>query len=355
MEKVVINPDFWQNRRVFITGHSGFKGSWMALWLTEMGAKVHGYALQPSTNPNLLELIDLENRLAQSTIGDIRDLPELSKALGSAQPSVVVHMAAQPLVRESYRTPVETFSTNVMGTVNLLESVRQTESVEAVVIVTTDKCYQSQDWIRPYRENDRLGGHDPYSSSKACAELVTEAYRSSFLADSRVQVATARAGNVIGGGDWAADRLIPDFLRALDAQETLLVRSPNAVRPWQHVLEPLFGYLLLSERLVEGGNAFAEEWNFGPEDSDARPVSWIVERLCREAVDAKWEIERNSQPHETKVLKLDSAKAKSQLGWHPHWSIETALEKTIDWHAAWKSDQDMLAISLEHITSYLNR
>ena len=348
-----MSSDFWSDRSVFLTGHTGFKGGWMALWLSHMGARVHGYSLTPPTTPNFFTVVDLKNRLQQSTIGDIRNLSPLSDALKVAKPSVVIHMAAQPLVREPYNTPVETFTAHVMGTVNLLESVRQTDTVEAVVNITTDKCYENQECIQAYRENDRLGGRDPYSSSKACAELVTTAYRHSFLANSSVQVATVRAGNVIGGGDWATDRLIPDFLRALDAGETLCIRSPNAVRPWQHVLEPLSGYLTLAEKLVQEGNEFANAWNFGPEESDAMPVSWIVEQLCSRVSGAKWEIEGRSQPHEAGLLKLDSAKAKAHLGWSPRLSLEIALNKTVDWHLAWRRGQNMSAFSIQQIEAYL--
>jgi CDP-glucose 4,6-dehydratase len=261
-------------------------------------------------------------------------------------------MAAQPLVRESYKNPVNTFTTNVIGTVNLLEAVHQSETVKAIVNVTTDKCYENQEWLWPYRENDRLGGHDPYSSSKSCAEIATAAYRDSFLAEVGKQLASARAGNVIGGGDWAADRLIPDFLRAIDSDETLRIRSPNAVRPWQHVLEPLSGYLLLAERLVTDGAEFADAWNFGPDEFDSKPVSWILDRLCQKIPSAHWELEGSPQPHEAGQLKLDSAKAKNRLGWVPRWSLETALDKTVDWHKAWKEGQSMTDISIQQIEIY---
>jgi CDP-glucose 4,6-dehydratase len=241
-----MSPDFWRNRSVFLTGHTGFKGGWIALWLSQLGAKVYGYSLAPPTTPNLFTEIQLQDRLYKSVTADIRDLPSLTTAMRKANPSVVIHMAAQPLVRESYNIPVDTFTTNVIGTVNVLEAVRQSKTVQAIINVTTDKCYENQEWIWPYRENDRLGGHDPYSSSKSCAEIAAAAYRDSFFAKVGKQLASARAGNVIGGGDWATDRLIPDFLRAIDVDETLRIRSPNAVRPWQHVLEPLSGYLMLA-------------------------------------------------------------------------------------------------------------
>ena len=325
----------------------------MALWLSHLGAKVYGYALSPPTTPNFFTETQLQDRLAQSTLGDIRNLEALTQAMRQAQPSVVIHMAAQPLVRDSYQAPVETYATNVMGTVNVLEAARQTETVQAIVNITTDKCYQNQEWIWPYREVDRLGGHDPYSSSKACAELVTTAYRHSFLADAGIHLASVRAGNVIGGGDWAKDRLIPDFLRALDAGETLRVRSPHAIRPWQHVLEPISGYLLLAEKLIPDGEAYAEAWNFGPEEADAKPVSWIVDRLCKKVPGSRWELEGTPQPHEAGLLKLDSAKARFQLGWIPRWNLETALDKTIEWHQAWRQGRSMADVSIQQLESYL--
>ena len=267
-----MTSSFWNGKTVFVTGHTGFKGGWIAHWLSELGACVHGYALNPPTTPNFFTETNLQERLVGANIGDIRDLGLLDKAIKQSKPDIVIHMAAQPLVRESYNTPVETFSANVMGTVNVLEASRRVGTVKAIVNITTDKCYDNKEWIWPYRESDRLGGHDPYSASKACAEIVAAAYRSSFLSDADIQLASVRAGNVIGGGDWATDRLIPDFLRALDAGETLKIRSPNAVRPWQHVLEPLSGYLMLAEQLYEQGEPFAEAWNFGPNEEDARSV-----------------------------------------------------------------------------------
>lgn len=348
-----VNPQFWQGRSVFLTGHTGFKGGWMALWLTHMGASVSGYALDPPTTPNLFTENELEARLYKSTIGDLRDLVTLTEAIKSAKPAIVIHMAAQPLVRESYRTPVDTFSTNVIGTVHLLEAVRQVESVEAVVVITTDKCYENQEWLWSYRENDRLGGYDPYSSSKACAEIVTAAYRTSFFDKAGIKLASARAGNVIGGGDWATDRLIPDFFRAMQKDEVLKIRSPYAVRPWQHVLEPVGGYLQLAERLVLDGSAFNGAWNFGPEEVDAKPVSYVANYLNEKITYAHWDIEPNPQLHEAGLLKLDSSKAKKHLNWRPKWSLETALDATIDWHLAWKAGQSMSEISLQQIETYL--
>lgn len=352
MEDLVMSPGFWHGRAVFLTGHTGFKGGWIALWLSQLGAQVYGYALNPPTNPNFYTATRLGDRLANSTIGDIRDLQKLAAAMSAAKPSVVIHMAAQPLVRESYNTPVETFTANVIGTVNIMESVRQAETVEGIVNITTDKCYENREWIWPYRENDRLGGHDPYSASKACAEIAAASFRSSFLTQAGIQLASVRAGNVIGGGDWAPDRLIPDFMRALDAGKTLRIRAPRAVRPWQHVLEPLSGYLMLAERLVTDGTDFAEAWNFGPDESDAKPVSWIMERLCQKIPHANWELERTPQPHEAGLLKLDSTKAKNRLGWAPRWSLETALDKTVEWHRAWKEGQSMAEVTINQIEAY---
>lgn len=347
-----MNRAFWRGKRVFLTGHTGFKGGWLALWLADMGAEVHGYALTPPTEPNFYSVANLQDRLTSSTIADIRDAAAFVQAMQAARPDIVFHLAAQPLVRHSYAEPVETYSVNVMGTVNLLESVRQTPSVKAVVNVTTDKCYENREWVWPYRENEAMGGFDPYSSSKACSELVTAAYRRSFLESAGIQLASARAGNVIGGGDWADDRLVPDFLRALDAGQTLAIRSPLATRPWQHVLEPLSGYLSLAEKLFIEGKAFAEAWNFGPDDADARPVQWIVEYLCSQVPDATWQCDTSPQPHEAHLLKLDSSKAKSQLGWHPRWDLKAALGMTLAWHQGWKRGADMTAITVQQIQTY---
>ena len=349
---MVVNPAFWRGRRVFLTGHTGFKGGWLSLWLAELGAEVHGYALAPPTEPNLFTTAGVEKRLAASTLADIRDAAKLEQAMQAARPEVVLHLAAQPLVRQSYAEPVETFAVNVMGTVNLLEAVRRTPGVKAVVNVTTDKCYENREWVWPYRENEALGGHDPYSGSKACSELATAAWRRSFLDAAGVQVASARAGNVIGGGDWAADRLVPDFLRALDAGRPLVVRSPLATRPWQHVLEPLSGYLTLAEKLCSEGAAFAEAWNFGPDEADARPVQWIVETLCARVPGAAWQHDAAPQPHEAHTLRLDSAKAHARLGWRPRWILSRALEATLEWHQAWKAGADMAEFSLGQIREY---
>ncbi|MBF9022602.1 CDP-glucose 4,6-dehydratase [Rhodobacterales bacterium FZCC0069] len=350
-----MNPSFWKNKTVFLTGHTGFKGGWMAHWLYELGASVHGFSCAPPTQPNFFTETRLQTRLARSVIGDIRDFTALMGALKTSKPDIVIHMAAQSLVRESYKTPVDTFSANVMGTVNLLEAARQVGTAKAIINITTDKCYENKEWIWPYRENDHLGGRDPYSSSKACADIAAAAYRSSFLADANIHLASVRAGNVIGGGDWATDRLLPDFLRALESQKTLSIRSPNAVRPWQHVLEPLSGYLMLAQKLYEEGAAFAEAWNFGPNDEGAKSVGWIVEQLCAQIPAARWEIHNVKQAHEANMLKLDSSKARARLGWVPRWSLETALSKTIEWHQAWSNREDLAGVTSEQIQVYVNQ
>lgn len=352
VEDMGLNNNFWQGKCVFLTGHTGFKGGWLSLWLQSMGAQVHGYALNPPTEPNLFTIANVDMHMASSTIADIRDAQALRVAMQSAQPDVVFHLAAQPLVRYSYTEPVETYAVNVMGTVHLLEAVRATPSVKAVVNVTTDKCYENREWDWGYRENEAMGGFDPYSSSKGCAELVTSAYRQSFLDVAGISVASARAGNVIGGGDWAADRLIPDFLRAMDDGKTLTIRSPNSTRPWQHVLEPLSGYLMLAEHLHVAGQDFAEAWNFGPTDSDARPVQWIIERMAEMRGDVKWQLDQALQPHEANYLKLDSSKARNRLRWQPRWQLQAALQKTLEWHEAWKNAEDMRLVSLAQIAEY---
>jgi CDP-glucose 4,6-dehydratase len=347
-----VNSDFWQDKKVFLTGHTGFKGSWLALWLQSMGAKVTGYALSPPTEPNLFTVAKVEQGLVQSIMGDIRNAEQLRLAMQIAQPDIVLHLAAQALVRYSYAQPIETYSVNVMGTVHLLEAVRATPSVKAVVNVTTDKCYENREWHWGYRENEALGGFDPYSSSKGCAELVTAAYRQSFLHEAGVALASARAGNVIGGGDWASDRLLPDFLRAIDANELLIIRSPEATRPWQHVLEPLSGYLRLAERLFTDGADFAEAWNFGPLDEDARSVRWIIEQLAIHRPDLSWQCDNTPQAHEAHYLKLDSSKAGQRLSWQPRWRLATALQKTLAWHDAWRDNQNMQTITLAQIDDY---
>jgi CDP-glucose 4,6-dehydratase len=355
MEGVALNRRFWEGRRVFITGHTGFKGGWLSLWLEELGARVTGYSLGPPTEPSLFELAAVSDGLTSLT-GDIRDAGALAEAVAVADPEVVFHLAAQPLVRDSYRRPVETYSTNVLGTVHLLEAVRHAPAARAVVIVTTDKCYEDDGTGAPHSEGARLGGHDPYSSSKASAELVTSAYRASFLSDGAAAVATARAGNVIGGGDWAADRLIPDAVRAWSRGETLRVRYPAAVRPWQHVLDPLHGYLLLAQRLWEQGQALAEAWNFGPDESDSREVRWVVERVGELwGEHARWAQDPAASPHETMALRLDCSKAKTRLGWQPLLRLPDALDLTVQWYRRYAGGGAMGGVTREQIRAFQQR
>jgi len=349
-----MNSEFWRGKRIFLTGHTGFKGSWLALWLHKMGANIYGYSLNPPTELNLFTVARVNEVVTTSFIHDIRDSEEITNAIRSSKAEVVFHLAAQPLVRYSYAQPLETYEVNVNGTINLLQAIRITPSVRAVVIVTTDKCYENREWIWAYRENESLGGYDPYSSSKACVEILTNAWRHSYFEDNQVAVATVRAGNVIGGGDWAADRLIPDFLRAIDSGKVLRIRSPESVRPWQHVLEPLSGYLQLAERLFTEGGSYAEAWNFGPAEGETHSVHWIVEYLKLNYPDAKWESELEPQLHEDLYLKLDSAKARARLGWAPRWRLETALDKTAEWHSAWRQGKDMQKMSLSQIAEYVS-
>ena len=350
---MTLAPDFWRGKRVFLTGHTGFKGSWLSLWLQSLGAKVHGLSLQPPTTPNLFTVAEVEGGMASHTIADIRDLGTVQRAMYAVQPEIVIHMAAQPLVRLSYAEPVETYATNVMGTVHVLESARKIPSVKAIVVVTTDKCYENKEWAWGYRENESMGGHDPYSNSKGCAELVTSAYRNSFLQSSGIAVASARAGNVIGGGDWAADRLVPDILRAFEDNQPITIRNPQSTRPWQHVLEPLSGYLTLAEHLYTHGQAYAEGWNFGPRDDDARSVEWIVEHMVKSwGKGASWQQDGGDHPHEANYLKLDISKAKARLGWQPRWPLGTALELITTWHQAFLAKADMKKLCLAQIQQY---
>lgn len=343
------NPDFWHSKRVLMTGHTGFKGSWLSLWLQSMGATLRGVALTPPTEPALFKVARVADGM-EHCIADIRDFSAVKAQMDAFKPEIVIHMAAQPLVRLSYQQPIETYATNVMGTAHVLEAARHCGSVKAIVNITTDKCYENREWVWGYREDEPMGGHDPYSSSKGCAELVSSAYRKSFLMDAGIAMATARAGNVIGGGDWAPDRLVPDVLRALQGNEPVLIRNPHAIRPWQHVLEPLSGYLLLAERLYTQGQSEAEGWNFGPLDEDARPVQWIVEHLCQIwGNDATWVIQPGDHPHEANFLKLDISKVRQRLHWAPRWSLETALRHITDWHQAWLKGQDMHAVCLQQI------
>ena len=347
----------FKDRKVLITGHTGFKGSWLCLLLSKLGADVHGYALEPNTTPSLFNKANI-GELVTSVIGDIRDYEKLLGIVQQIKPEIIIHMAAQALVRESYKNPVETYAVNVMGTVNLLEAIRHTPGIKAVVNVTTDKCYENREWHWAYRENEPMGGYDPYSNSKGCSELVTAAYRSSYFNPKEYQkhgvaLASARAGNVIGGGDWANDRLIPDFIRAISKSEEVRIRSPYAIRPWQHVLEPLTGYLTLAAKLFAEGPKYAEGWNFGPNDKDARTVEWITAAICRFwGNGASFSIDTNPQPHEANYLKLDWSKAKAELGWIPKWDVETTLKSIVDWTKAYLRGEDLRALCYNQIGIY---
>lgn len=348
---------FWRGRRVFLTGHTGFKGGWLALWLANAGAAVRGYALDPSTQPSFFETAGIANAI-EDVRGNLLDRPSLEASLREFSPEVVFHLAAQPLVRYSYADPLGTYATNIMGTAYVLEAVRKTPSVRAVVCITTDKCYENREWVWPYREADALGGHDPYSSSKACAEIVSAAYRSSFYSvekpgEHRVALATARAGNVIGGGDWSEDRLIPDLIRGFQAGRPVLIRNPKAIRPWQHVLEPVRGYLQLAERLLAGNSDAESAFNFGPVAEDAWPVDQIANHLVAAwGQGASWTRDDSSSVHEARLLRLDSSKARTQLDWKPRLDIDSALRWTVDWYRACHTGHDMNAFTLKQINDY---
>lgn len=355
--EALVSDSMWQGRRVLVTGHSGFKGSWLTLWLHAMGAEVTGFALPPPTEPSLFETARIAE-LIDHIEGDVRDLAAVRAAVARARPEIIFHLAAQPLVRLSYEQPVETYATNVMGTVHLLEAARHVAEVQAIVCITSDKCYENREWVWPYRESDPMGGHDPYSSSKGCAELVIAAYRNSYFSSGGPALASVRAGNVIGGGDWAVDRLVPDLVRAFEASASPLIRSPDAVRPWQHVLEALGGYLLLAEKLLAGqlqddGHSFADGWNFGPSDEDARPVSWIVERMRSAWGDAGEVIsDTGLRPHEAGLLRLDCSKARAALGWRPALKLEQALDWIVAWHKTVDGGGDARAVTLAQIADY---
>ncbi len=350
-----VNPEFWNGKRVFLTGHTGFKGSWLSIWLNSMGAIVKGFSLTPNTSPSLFIEANIDD-LIESEIGDIRDLNAISTSMKIFNPDVLIHMAAQPLVRLSYKEPVETYSTNVMGTVHVLEAARACANLKAIVSVTTDKCYENQEWPWGYRENEPMGGHDPYSSSKGCAELVTSAYRKSFFSsEDSPALASARAGNVIGGGDWAENRLIPDILRAFENSVPVIIRNPLSTRPWQHVLEPLSGYLMLAEALFEKGDLFAEAWNFGPNDQDCQPVDWILNKMTKTwGENASWKLDTDNNPHEAGFLKLDCSKVKSRLKWEPKWNLDFTLDLIVKWHQDWRSGKNTQKQCLQEIEAYYN-
>ncbi len=347
----VIDPAFWQGKRVFITGHTGFKGSWLSLWLQQLGVQVKGYALPAPTNPSVFDLCDVASGM-ESEIADIRDLEQIKGSMASFAPDILIHMAAQPLVRHSYVDPVETYQTNVLGTVNVLEAARAVDDLKVIINITTDKCYQNNEWEWGYRENDPMGGDDPYSSSKGCAELVSAAYKKSFfdLAKKPKRIATVRAGNVIGGGDWAEDRLIPDILKSFEKAESVKLRNPHAIRPWQHVLEPLSGYLMLAEQLWNAGDDYLSAWNFGPHPDSMVPVGLIAESMASQwGGGAKVEMDAGHHPHEASILKLDISRALSHLGWAPKLSLQQALGLIIEWHKAYIENRDMREITLQQI------
>jgi CDP-glucose 4,6-dehydratase len=351
-----VSPEFWKNKRVFLTGHTGFKGSWLSLWLQDMGANVKGFSLAPHTSPNLFD----EARVAEgmeSDIGDIRSLEAVTASMLAFNPDILFHMAAQPLVRLSYAEPVATYATNVMGTLHVLEAARKCKNLKIIVAITTDKCYENKEWAWGYRENEAMGGHDPYSSSKGCAELLIASYRNSFFnTTDSPSIASVRAGNVIGGGDWSDDRLIPDILRAFEKGESVIIRNPLSTRPWQHVLEPLSGYLVLAENLFFEGDTFAEAWNFGPKDEDCQSVERILNTMIlRWGKSASWKLDDNNNPHEAGFLKLDCSKAKQKLGWEPKWNLEFTLKSIVDWYKVWMQDADMKKQCLKEINLYSNK
>lgn len=357
MEGVVMNPDFWKNKTVLITGNTGFKGSWLSLWLSSMGAKVIGYALPAPTTPSLYELAEIANDITMIE-GDITNLSLIKETLGRYEPEILIHMAAQSLVRPSYQNPVETYKTNIMGTVNVLEAMRNIPSVRSAIIVTSDKCYENKETEAPYNEEDPMGGFDPYSSSKGCSELVVSAYRRSFFPKNEyhrhgVALASVRAGNVIGGGDWSNDRLLVDAMKAFISGEKLIIRNPKAVRPWQHVLDPLTGYLTLAEKLWDHGSDYSEAWNFGPDLEDSRTVAWVVDKLCRFwSNGSSWEKDQNQSPHEAGLLFLDSSKARQRLGWQPKLKIMSSLTWTVAWYMAFQRGADMKTLCLRQIAQY---
>ena len=349
----MIDRAFWKDRKVFITGHTGFKGSWLCMWLHVLGAQVKGYSLEPPTNPSLFNEANVDS-LVDSEIGDIRDLEKLAKSIHDFQPEILIHLAAQPLVRYSYDAPLETYAVNVLGTAHVLEATKTCDSIKSVVSITTDKCYENKEWVWAYRENEPMGGHDPYSSSKGCAELVTASYRKSFYKERNIGLASARAGNVIGGGDWALDRLVPDILRAFEKNQPVIIRSPDAIRPWQHVLEPLSGYLKLAQALYQDPRSYAEGWNFGPNEDEAKPVSWILDQMVGYWPGSSWKLDQFAEnPHEANYLKLDISKAKSNLHWRPVWSLSETLSHIVSWHKNWVSGKDMQKTSIDEISKYM--
>ena len=347
--------NFWKNKKVFLTGHTGFKGGWASMWLKKLECNVAGFSLDPLTTPSLFQEADITLD-AKTIIGDIRNYDLVYEKIQSFAPEIVIHMAAQPLVRESYNNPLETYSINVMGTANILEACRNIKSVRAIVNVTTDKCYENKEWEWPYRENEPMGGHDPYSSSKGCSELLSNSYARSFFNEKDIFLATARAGNVIGGGDWSKDRLVPDALKAFQNKQQAIIRNPQATRPWQHVLEPIAGYLSLAEKLYTYGNDYTGAWNFGPSESGVATVSDVLEKLSKKwGEDASWSLEKGSQPHEAKNLMLDISKARTRLGWEPLWNLDKAIEEIVIWHKTWLNNPNQIKdLCIQQIDSYEN-
>ena len=348
----MLNQDFWQGKKVFLTGHTGFKGSWLSIWLSSLGADVKGYALKPQSSPSLFEEAKVDS-IIDSYYGDIRDFNSVHEVMKEFNPDILIHMAAQPLVRYSYAEPIETYEVNVIGSVNVLEAARSCKNLKAIVNITTDKCYENEELDIKYSEDHPLGGHDPYSSSKACAELVATAYKRCFFKDKQVGLATVRAGNVIGGGDWAQDRLLPDILRSFEQNKPVLIRYPTSTRPWQHVLEPLSGYLILAKKLYYDSEKFSEGWNFGPKEEDVKSVEWILNKMTSKWPNSSWKLDKGFNPHEAGFLKLDIKKAHNCLSWQPTWNIDCALEKVIEWHQAWLNNQDMHLFCLDQINEYI--
>ena len=349
----MIDQEFWLGKRVFLTGHTGFKGGWLSLWLNHLQSSVKGYALTHPTSPSLFDVAKVD-KMVDSQIGDIRDQELLYKSMVDFNPDILIHMAAQPLVRYSYDQPIETYEVNVIGTAKVLEVARNCSNLKAIINVTTDKCYENEGFDKSYKETDAMGGYDPYSSSKGCAELLTKAYRRSFLNEQNIGLASVRAGNVIGGGDWASNRLIPDILRSFEINKPVIVRNPTATRPWQHVLEPLSGYLILTQNLYDNCAEYAEGWNFGPNESDVKSVKWILDKMISSWPNSSWSIDNTSNPYEAGFLKLDISKATEKLDWRPTWGLDGALGRVIDWHKAWKNNEDMQLLCLKEIEEYMD-
>ena len=347
----MIDKDFWKGKRVFLTGHTGFKGSWLSLWLSSLGAIVRGYSLPPPTSPSLFVEARVEE-LIDSIVGDIRNQELLNKSMVSFDPEILIHMAAQPLVRYSYEEPIETYEVNIIGTAKVLEVARSCKKLKAIINITTDKCYENVGFDKSYKETDPMGGYDPYSSSKGCAELVAGSYRRSFFHDLGIGIASVRAGNVIGGGDWANDRLIPDILRSFELKEPVIVRNPYATRPWQHVLEPLSGYLLLAQKLYTNSEKYSEGWNFGPNEKDVQPVHWILDKMISYWPNASWTLDDNVNPHEASFLKLNISKASELLGWTPTWDLQMTLLNIIIWHKLWLGDAEMQQVCITEIDNF---